>query len=54
MQVDTGSILVGELGSHMPSGNQVCMLQWKILHDAMKIPHAATKTQHSQINIQMF
>ena len=34
------------------SGNEILQATTKSLHVALKIPHAATKTQHSQINIK--
>ena len=45
--------LVGELRSHMPQDDEACEAQQKILNDVTKIPHAATKTQHSQVNKQV-
>ena len=33
-----------------PASTRVRPPKWKIMHDATKIPLAATKTQHSQIN----
>ena len=45
---------VGQLSLHTattePTGSGVHMMLGKILHDAVKIPHAAAKTCHSQIN----
>ena len=45
--------LVRELRSHMPQDDEACEAQEKILNDATKIPHATTKTQHSQVNKQV-
>ena len=47
--------LVGELRSHIPWGNYAqapLLLSQELwnLHSAQKIPHAASKTWHSQIN----
>ena len=41
----------GGPGSIPGQGTRSRMLQLNISHTAMKIPHAATKTQHGQINI---
>ena len=33
-----------------PATSRVLVPQWKIVHNAVKVPHAATKTQCSQVN----
>ena len=43
LSLNTAATEHARSGAHVP--------RWKILHDAMKIPHATTKTQCSQINV---